>query len=111
MKWPAKQYDILLTAFQEFLNSCGRSKQEIRDAYADQPEAVLWDIYRCVVYDLQYDNNDSAYSAGVWEDGSPREARRRLVSHRPEFVLYPSGCKSTHLKTALRDIGRHCEIY
>jgi len=111
MKWPAEQYDILLGAFRQFLDSFGWSKQQIREQYIGRPEAVLWDIYRQITFDLQFDDNHPAYSAGVWDDGTPRVPRKRLVSYSPKFVLYPPGCNDTHLKTALRSIGKYHDIY
>jgi hypothetical protein len=111
MKWPAEQYEVLLEAFRQFLDSCGRTKQQIREYYADRPEAVLWDIYRQVRYDLQHDDDHPAYKPGVFEDGTPIRARKRLVSYSPKFVLYPPGCNDTHLKTALRSIGKYHDIY
>ena len=111
MKYPVEQYNILLGAFRQFIDQCGYSAAHIRKSYADKPEAVLWDIYRQVIFDLQYDDNHPAYKSGKWEDGTPRVPRKRLVSYSPKFVLYPPGCNDTHLKTALKSIGRHFGIF
>ena len=113
MKYPVEQYNILLGAFRQFIDQCGYSAAHIRKSYADKPEAALWDIHRQVVYDLQYDDSHPAYSPipDKWDDGTPRVPRKRLVSYSPKFVLYPPGCNDTHLKTALKSIGRHLGIF
>lgn len=109
-KWPKGQVGILLNGYREFLDNCEHSVEEIRESYKDCPPLkVMYDLDRAVTYDLMYDNSHPAYSDGEWEvDGEvrPRPARKRMVSHNPDFVFYPEGCNDNHRVAVLKYIGK-----
>ncbi len=96
MKWPNDQVQIMLDGFQEFLQNCGYSLDEIREHYQGTPPMkVVWDIARQVQYDLSCDDSHPAY-----------KSRKRRVKHNPRFVLYPKGCHDTHRTTMLKHVAK-----
>jgi hypothetical protein len=111
MKWPKPQVDIVLNGFIQFLDNTPHTLEEIRESYAGSPPMkVVYDIWRLVWMDMQFDDTNPRYSDGVYDDGTPHKGRKRLVQHCPEFLLYPSGCDDSHMKTMLKFIGKKCGL-
>lgn len=106
MKWPKEQFELLDNGFKLFLQGCGHSIAEIREAYKDIPFQAVYSIYRQIWQDLMYDDNHPRYHNQVLEDGSTYVGKTRLVSYSSRFVLYPPGCNDTHLKTVLKILGK-----
>lgn len=108
MKWSQDQVAIIDNGFAQFLShETVPDIAAIRDSYKDcHPERVLYDIWRIVNYDLQFDNTHPAYSPWVDESGVTQPARVRRVQFNAMFKLYPKGCNDMHLQTVLRLVGR-----
>lgn len=104
MKWPSDQVEILRQGFREFLEKVGYGGPT-----AEPLAAARW-IFPRVAFDLQYDDSHPAFSPGVWDDGQTRPARMRLVSHNPNFVLYPDGCNDNHLDTVLKLLAKEFDL-
>ena len=69
MKYPQEQIDIMLSAFEQIMESYGYSAAEIRDNYKDTPMKPGWRLASIAHYDLSYDDSHPAYSRTVNPDG------------------------------------------
>lgn len=91
MKYPKRQYDILLKSFVCVIKRKGYTIQEVRENYEYRchPMKLGWDLFRMANSGLNGYND--------------------CCDTVQEYVTYPPGINDTHLKTAikriLRDIG------
>lgn len=98
MKWPKDQVDIVMRAYKQFLDNCGRSMDQIWKSYRTRPSLYkMYDLDRKVTYDLLHDDDHPAYS---------EHGRVRLVDYCKEFKLHPPGCTEEHRVKMLKYVGK-----
>jgi len=107
MKWPKSHFNVLDSAFSQFIQNSGLTLEELRCKISNiSPMSGMHRLYAMIWGDLMNDDNHPRYKDQTLNDGTVYPGRIRLVKHVPGFELYPSGCNDSHLGTILKKLGK-----
>lgn len=97
MKWPQDQVEIVERAFHQLFNSWGEDQQTYLLEFDDELRLsqVKYFYTRVVSFQLRNDNTHPYF-----------RKNKRLVSHNPDYQLYPNGCNDDHWKTLMKHIAQ-----